>query len=152
MKFTVLCFTALIVGTMVAQTAQTGVVDIPARPDQKAIQHIEDELLNAERTTNPSVFEKVLADDYVNLTPRGIGPGKADVRRDAGKTPPYTTDAENTHIYILGDTAVAAFTKVYTAKENGNVDREDTTHIFRKEAGAWRLKVSRETRRGSELE
>lgn len=98
----------------------------------------------------------MLADDYVNLTPRGMGPSKAGIvsgmRRDAGKTPPYTTDVENMHIYILGDTAVAAFTKVYTATQNGNVAREDTTHIFRKGKGVWELKISGATLRGSELE
>jgi hypothetical protein len=156
MKFTVFCFTALIAGTMVAQSAQTGAVDIPDRPDQEAIQQIEDDLLNAEKTVSSSVFENVLADDYVNLIPRGMGPGKADIvsgiRRDAGKTPPYTTHAEHMHIFILGDTAIAAFTKVYTAKENGNVDREDTTHIFQKDQGLWKLKISRESKRGAELE
>jgi len=127
-----------------------------ATPDQKTIQQIEDDLLNAERTINPSVFEKVLADDYVNLTPHGMGPGKAhivaDVRRDDGKLSPYTAEAENMHIFILGDTAVTAFTKIYTAKENGNVAREDTTHIFQKDHGAWKLKLSRATQHSPELE
>ena len=125
-------------------------------PDEKAIQQIEDDLLNAERATNPAAYERVLADDFVNLVSRGLGPSKADIlsdfRRNTGKTPPYTTETENMHIFILGDTAVAAYTKIYTAKENGNVAREDNTHIFRKEQGVWKLKLSRETLRGSELE
>ena len=50
------------------------------------------------------------------------------------------------HIYILDDNvAVAAYVKTYTAKENGNVMREDNTHIFKKYRGAWKLKISRES-------
>jgi len=47
------------------------------------------------------------------------------------------------HIYVLGDAGVAAFTRTYTAQENGNSLHEDTTHIFKKERGAWKLKISR---------
>jgi hypothetical protein len=39
------------------------------------------------------------------------------------------------HIYILDNTAVAAYAKTYTAKENGNVAHEDTTRIFTKNHG-----------------
>jgi len=98
----------------------------------------------------------VLADDYVNLLPRGLGSGKAEIlsaiRPHAGQTPPYTTESENMHIFIFGDTAVAAYTKIYTAKENGNVAREDTTHIFQKDHGDWKLKLCRATLHGSDLE
>ena len=126
-----------------------------SKEETKTIQQIEDSLIEG-KTMNADVLGRVLADDYVNLTARGMGPGKSDivasVRHDAGQTLPYTAEVENLHIFILGDTAVAAFTKVYTAKENGNIAREDTTHIFRKDQGNWKLKISRETPRGSELE
>ena len=128
----------------------------PANLDDKAIRQIEDDYLNAEKTTNVAVLERVLADDFVNLIPRGVGPGKADLvaslQPKAGQVPPYTVETGNMHIYILGDTAVVAFTKIYTAKENGNVAREDDTHIFTKDHGVWRLRISRATIRGSELE
>jgi hypothetical protein len=48
-------------------------------------------------------------------------------------------------IYILGDSAVAAYTKIYTAKENGNVVHEATTHIFTKDHGTWKMRSSRAT-------
>jgi hypothetical protein len=47
------------------------------------------------------------------------------------------------HIYVLGDTAVAAYMKTYTAKETGNVAHEDTTHILTREHGTWKLRISR---------
>jgi len=134
----------LLVPSIVAQSSPSNQQD-----DVKAIQQIEDAWLRGERTSDISAFDRVLADDYVNLTQRGIGPGKAkiidQVRAHAGQAPPYSVDIADMHIYILGDVAVAAFVKTYTAKENGNVMREDNTHIFKKDRGAWKLKISRES-------
>jgi|SRR5579864_9329338 hypothetical protein len=126
-----------------------------SKTETKVIRQIEDSLIDG-KTNNADALERVLADDYVNLVARGIGPSKseiiANIRQHAGQSLPYTTDVEDMHIYILGDTAVAAFTKVYTTKENGNIAREDNTHIFRKDQGVWKLKISRATLRGSDME
>jgi hypothetical protein len=115
--------------------------------DPQLIRQIEDDLLNAERHTDPAVLERVLADDYVNLGPNGLAPGKADLlknfRPHAGEVPPYTVDTSDMHVYLLGETAVAACVKTYTAKENGNVAHEDTTHIFTRDHGSWKLRISR---------
>lgn len=119
--------------------------------DSEMIQQIEDDMLKGENTTDIVVLERVLADDYVNLTPRGLGPTKAEIishlQPRAGQVPPYSLETKDMHIYVLGDAAVAAYTKTYRAKENGNVVREDTTHICKKEHGAWKLKISRATTR-----
>ena len=120
--------------------------------ETQLIQQIEDDWLKGENTTDISVLDRVLADDYVNLTPRGLGPGKAEImshlKPRAGETPPYSLEVEDMHIYVLGDTAVAAYVKTYTTKENGNVLREDTTHIFVKDHGTWKLRISRASIRG----
>jgi len=115
--------------------------------DSELIQQIEDDWMKGENTTDIAVLERVLADDYVNLTPRGLGPGKAEIishlQPRAGQAPPYSLDLKDMHIYVLGDAAIAAYVKTYTAKENGNVVREDTTHIFTKDHGIWKLRISR---------
>jgi hypothetical protein len=115
--------------------------------DSDLVQRIEDDWLKGENTTDITVLNRVLADDYVNLTPRGFGPGKAEVishlQPRAGQAPPYSLETADMRIYILGDTAVAAYVKTYTDKGNGNIVREDTTHIFTKDHGAWRLRISR---------
>lgn len=117
--------------------------------DLHAIQQIEADWLKGEETTDVAVFDRVLADDYVNLTPRGMGPGKAEIMQHlqphAGQAQPYTVASADMHIYILGDTAVAAYVKAYAAKENGKVQHEDNTRIFRKDHGLWKLKISRES-------
>jgi len=124
--------------------------------ESQVIQQIEDDWLKGEKTTDIAVLERVLADDYLNLTPRGLGPGKAEIMSHlqprAGQNPPYSLDVKDMHIYVLGDTAVAAYTKTYTAKENGNVAHEDTTHIFTKDHGTWKLRISRASIREAGLD
>lgn len=115
--------------------------------DEKAIQQIEADFLKAERITDIAVLERVLADDYVNVVPRGLGPNKAELAKNlearAGQTPPYSVETKDMRVYVLGDTAVATFLKTYTAKENSNVAQEEATHIFTKDRGVWKLRVSR---------
>lgn len=115
--------------------------------DYQLIQQIEDDWLKAERSTDPAALDRILADDFVNLAPNGPAPGKDQLlknwRATAGQAPPYTVETADMRIYILGDTAVAAYSKTYTAKENGKAAHEDTTHVFTKEHGVWKLRISR---------
>ena len=116
--------------------------------DKHLIEQIELDLLKAERNTDPAVMETALAEGYVNLTPTGVGPGKTalleNFREHAGKAPPYSVRQEDMNIFVLNDaSAVAAYVKIYVAKENKNVAREETTHVFTKEDGTWKLRLSR---------
>jgi ketosteroid isomerase-like protein len=134
--------------TLFAQNSITPPAKLPpAKSDSDLIQQLEDDWLKAERTTDPKAIDRILADDFVNLAPSGLAPGKAQLRETwkthAGQVPPYTVESSDMRIYILGDTAVAAYSKTYTAKESGNVAHEDTTHVFTKEQGLWKLRISR---------
>ena len=144
---------SLILLSLVAAFAQTQPNPHPSgtatrqQSDTQAIEQIEADFLGSEKDTDPAVIDRVLADDYVNLTPQGTGPDKAAIlkhfRTNASQSPPYSVKTKDMHIYILGDTAVAAYVKVYTAKENGNVAYEDATHIFTRTNGVWKLRISR---------
>ncbi len=115
--------------------------------DVDAIESIEADLVKAESSTDIAVFERTLAEDYVNLNPHGLGPAKneiiAGMRPHAGQAPPYTVEMHNLRVYVLGDTAVAASVRTYTAKENGNNANEDSTHIYARNHGSWKLHISR---------
>lgn len=115
--------------------------------DTNSIQTIEAGLLKSEATTNIAFMEQTLADDYVNLVRSGPGPGKKEIIEGmtprAGQAPPYSVEMHDLQVYLLGDTAVAVFVKTYTAKENGNMDNEDITHVFARDHGNWKLKISR---------
>ena len=102
-----------------------------------------------EETTDIGVLQRVLADDFVNLVPRGVGPGKAELianlRSKAGQASPYRLETKDMRVYVLGDTAVAAYEKLYIAKENENIAHEQTTHVFTKDHGVWTMRIARAT-------
>jgi len=131
----------------VAPTPAQKPVASTSQADVDAIQHLEDDWRKAEETTDIDLLQRILADDFVNLIPSGVGPGKAELIQNlqphAGQAPPYTLATRDMRIYILGDTAIAAYVKTYVAKESGNVAHEDTTHIYVKDRGAWKLRMSR---------
>lgn len=115
--------------------------------DVKTIQKLEADLLKAEMTSDPAVIGRILADDWVNLTPAGEGTNKAGVvehyRGRAGQAPAYVAETEAMKVIFLGDTAIAAYVKAYKTTETNNVVRQDATDIFQKQQGAWKLKLSR---------
>jgi len=141
----VLCFRA---ATLLGQgSTAPSIRTFPVKTDSEIIRQLEDEWLQAERTTDAAALDRILSDDFVNLAPNGLAPTKTQLRETwkahAGQAPPYAVETSDMRIYILGDTAVVAYSKTYTAKENGNIAHEDTTHVFTKEQGAWKLRISR---------
>ena len=130
-----------------SDSAQKSATVAASQDDSDAIRQIEADLAQSERTTDIAVQQRVLAEDFVNLLTRGLGPGKTEIIKGmqphAGEAPPYSVETQDMRIYVLGETAVTSFVKIYTAKENGNVAREDTTHVFTKDHGVWKLRISR---------
>ena len=104
-------------------------------------------MLKGEMNSDPVVFEKILADDCLNL-PAGPDFTKAKlvegVHKSQGQAPPYIATEEDMHVYMLGDTAIAMYVKEYAVRANPNqVDRQDLTDVFVRSAGTWKLKISR---------
>lgn len=56
-------------------------------PTIQTILQIEDDWLKAEPHTDPVVLERVLADDFVNLGPSGLAPGKSNFSRTSRLMP-----------------------------------------------------------------
>ena len=124
----------------------------PSANDQTevaAIQQFEEDWLKTERTTDVAALERILADDFAGIGPNGPTPGKAQLLKvfqaHAGQAPPYAVEHSEMRIVVRGDTAVAAYTKTYTAKENGNVDHEYMTDVFTRDDGKWKLRISHAT-------
>jgi ketosteroid isomerase-like protein len=121
----------------------------PEQTDVAAIQQIEDEWLQTERTTDLTALDRILADDFAGVGTNGPAPGKAELLKNlqthAGQAPPYTVEHSDMHIIVRSDTAVASYKKTYTAKEDGNVDHEDMTDVFTRDHGKWKLRISRNT-------
>jgi hypothetical protein len=115
--------------------------------DEQQIRQLETEMLKGEMNSDPVLFEKILADDCLML-PAGPDLTKAKlvdgVRKSQGQAPPYVASAEDMHIYMLGDTAIAMYVKEYAVRANPDqVDRQDLTDVFVRSAGTWKLKISR---------
>lgn len=118
-----------------------------SQKDEQQIRQLEAEMLNAEMNSDPVVFEKILADDYLML-PAGPDLTKAKlvegVYKSQGQAPPYIASEEDMHVYMLGDTAIAMYVKEYAVRANPNqVDRQDLTDVFVRSAGTWKVKISR---------
>ena len=122
-----------------------------SQKDEQQIRQLEEEMLKGEMNSDPVVFEKILADDCLNL-PAGPDLTKAKlvegIRKSQGQAPPYTARETDMHVYMLGDTGIAIYVKEYIARENPNqVDDQDVTDFFVRSAGTWKLKISRATHR-----
>jgi hypothetical protein len=115
--------------------------------DSQLIQQLEASRLKAERTTDPALLDTVLAEDFIGIGANGQTPGKAQLlknwRSQAGQAPPYTLETSDMRVFVLGEAAVAAYNKTYTAKENGNIAHEDVTDVFTRQHGSWKLRLSR---------
>lgn len=143
--FTVVSF--LLVAT--AAFSQKAVVP-PSSKDEQQIRQLESELLKGEMNSDPAVFEKILADDYLILN-NGMHPGPTraklveGVRKAQGQAPSYTAREEDMQVYMLGDTAIAMYVKEYAARAKPSqvVDPEDVSDVFVRSGGSWKLKISR---------
>ena len=147
----------LMLGCLSAASALNQICSKSATPsaadeaDVAAIQKIELDWLETERNTDLAALQRIMADDFAGVGTNGPAPGKAqllkNLRPHAGQAPPYTVETSDMHVIVRGDTAVAAYTKTYTAKENGNIAHEDLTDVFTKSNGAWKLRISRSSQR-----
>jgi len=133
---------------MVATAVSASSSEVSQKQEQQ-IRQLEAELLKGEMNSDPVVFERILADDCLNL-PAGPDFTKAKlvegVRKAQGQPPAYTAQVANMHVYILGDIAVAIYEKEYAPRANrGQLDQQVATDVFVRNAGTWKLKVSRGT-------
>ena len=157
MRNFVLAATTLAISATVVLSQQAAVpasTSEVSQKDEQQIRQLEAEMLKGEMNSDPAVFEKILAEDCLNL-PAGPDFTKArlveGIRKSQGQAPPYIAREEDMHVYVLGDTAIATYVKEYSVRANPNqVDRQDLTDVLVRSAGTWKLKVSRATHQKTE--
>jgi hypothetical protein len=118
-----------------------------SQKEEQQVQQIEAEMLKGEMNSDPTVVERIYADDCASPSGRS-GWTKASlvaaIRDYKGQAPPYIATQEDMHVYILGETAIAMYVKKYVVRDNPDqVDRQDQTDVFVRGAGTWKLKISR---------
>ena len=120
--------------------------------DTESLIQLEKDLFRAKMTSDPEVIGKVLADDWVNITPTGRGWGKPELierlHQHPGELPPYSAQQQDLQVFLFGNTAVAAYFEEDTAKPDqhlpwGNKLQTDVTDVFVKDGGTWKLRMSR---------
>jgi len=138
----------------VARTGQAPGGTRTHHSDTESIVQIEKALFKAKMTSDPEVIRKFVADDWVNFSPDGQSSGKPELmerlRQHPGELPPIVGRQEDLKVFVFGDTAVAVYVEVDTAKPGANLPfstlHTDATDVFVKTGGAggeWKLKMSR---------
>ena len=128
-------------------TCLTGLLAIPAfaqdSTEQALIQLVQRRCA-ADLKRDPSILEPVLADDFTNVSSRGVVSTKstylADIRSRSVQTTSCTTDDHKVRVY--GDAAVV--TDRLVASVNGRPLESPVlqTHTFVRKAGRWQLVAS----------
>jgi ketosteroid isomerase-like protein len=140
-----ICFLSLLLSAAVPVQAQQSKADSDAAISQ-TLQAIERDWLNAEKNHDAAVFERLVADDWIAITPDGKSQTKAE-RATEIKTA-HTTSAMlgDMKVRVFGDTAVVTGTDDETAVQDGkkSSDHYVWTDVFVKRNGKW-LAVASQT-------
>jgi len=140
-----ICFLCSLLLTSLAAAAQQPKADSDTAVSQK-LQAIEKEWLNAEKNHDAAAFEKIVADDWVAITPDGKRQTKAE--RGAEIKTARTTSATlgNMNVRVFGDAAVVTGTDDEVTVEDGkkSIEHYVWTDVFVKRNGKW-LAVASQT-------
>jgi ketosteroid isomerase-like protein len=112
----------------------------------QTLQSIEQAWLNAEKNHDVAAFEKIVADDWIAITPEGKSQTKAERAAEikAGHIDSATLD--DMKVRVFGDTAVVTGTDNEVSSEDGKKSSNHYvwTDVFVKRNGKW-LAVASQT-------
>jgi ketosteroid isomerase-like protein len=103
---------------------------------QQAVERLDDEILEAARKGDAAFFDKVLADDYVRISPTGQMNTKAETVElyKAGKLKAGIIELKNRKVRVFGNTAIVT----REVEEKGKVYRSTLVFVKMKN-GQWQL-------------
>jgi ketosteroid isomerase-like protein len=140
-----ICVFSLILTAAAFATAQQPKTDSEASVSQ-TLHDMERAWLNAEKNHDAAAFEKIVADDWIAITPEGKSQTKTE--RAAEIKSAHTTDTTmgGMKVRVFGDTAVVTGTDDEVTMEGG---KKSTYHyiwtdVFMKRNGKW-LAVASQT-------
>jgi ketosteroid isomerase-like protein len=157
-----ICYLGLLLAVAVPVHAKQPEADSDAVTSQ-ILQHIEQSWVSAEKNHDAAAFERLVADDWIGLTPDGKSQTKAE-RAAEIKFPhiapaevrnmkfrvldgnAVTTGTDDMRVRVFGGTAVVTGTDAETALEDGNesIAHYVWTDVFVKRNGKW-LAVASQT-------
>jgi ketosteroid isomerase-like protein len=139
------CFLTLVLSATVPIQARQPKAESDAEISQ-TLQSIEQAWLNAEKNHDVAAFEKIVADDWIAITPEGKSQTKAERAAEikAGHIDSATLD--DMKVRVFGDTAVVTGTDNEVSSEDGKKSSNHYvwTDVFVKRNGKW-LAVASQT-------
>lgn len=140
-----ICCLSLVLCTAVSVHAQQPKANSDAATAQ-TLQATEQEWLNAEKNHDVAAFERIVADDWIAITPEGKSQTKAD--RTAEIKVAHTTSATlgDMKVRVFGDTAVVTGDDDEITMQDGKESSKHYvwTDVFVKRKGKW-LAVASQT-------
>lgn len=140
-----ICFFTLVLSIAGTLKAQQPKPDADAAVSQ-ALQAMEHAWLNAEKNHDPAAFEKIVADDWIAITPDGKSQTKAERAAEIENAGTVSATMGGMKVRVFGDTAVVTGTDDETTVDNGKKSggHYAWTDVFVKRDGKW-LAVASQT-------
>jgi uncharacterized protein (TIGR02246 family) len=133
-----ICFLSLLLAAAVAVQAKEPKADSDAAVSQ-TLKATEQAWLDAEKNHDPTAFEKLVADDWVAITPDGKTQTKAERAAEIKAAHVDSATLGDMKVRVFGDTAVVTGTddEVTTTDGKKSSDHYVWTDVFVKRNGKW---------------
>jgi uncharacterized protein (TIGR02246 family) len=140
-----ICFFSLVLAATLAAQAKEPKADSDAAVSQ-ALKATEQAWLDAEKNNDPAAFEKLVADDWIAITPDGKTQTKAERAAEIKAAHVSSATLGDMKVRIFGDTAVVTGTDEAVTMTDGkkSSDHYVWTDVFVKRNGKW-LAVASQT-------
>ena len=138
-----ICFLSLVLSVAVLVEAQQPKADSNASISQ-TLQAIEQAWINAEKNHDAAAFEKLVADDWIAISPDGKSQTKAERATEIKTTNVTSATLGDMKVRVFGDTAVVTGTDDESTMKDG---KESSGHyvwtdVFVKRNGKWLVVAS----------
>ena len=140
-----ICFLSLLLSAAVPALAKQSKADSDADISQ-TLQAMERNWLNAEKNHNTATFDKLVADDWIAITPDGKRQTKAERAAEIIASDIDSATLGEMKVRVFGDTAVVTGTDDEITMKDGkkSTDHYVWTDVFVKRNGKW-LAVASQT-------
>jgi ketosteroid isomerase-like protein len=140
-----ICLFSLLLCAAVTATGQKSKADSDAAVSQ-TLQGMERAWLDAEKNHDAAAFEKIVADDWIAVTPDGKSQTRTERAAEIKASHTTSTTMGEMKVRVFGDTAVVTGTNDEVNMEGGkkSIDHYVWTDVFVKRNGKW-LAVASQT-------